>query len=112
MIEGMAAELANRASRRSFLGRTAKILVGVVGGGVAAGAMAQPAHAGCSCGNPIPCEYIYCPCVGGRIALANYCGSCLSGCFHSYSCTTITCATPAMSLPRLSNGDTRIRVLA
>jgi hypothetical protein len=45
--------LAKRTSRRGFLGRSGRLLVGLVGGSALVGLMAPTAQAACSC--PSPC---------------------------------------------------------
>jgi hypothetical protein len=94
MIPEVTTELANRTSRRGFLGRTSGLLAGVVGLGTGALVLADSAGAtGCGCpsGNCKKCESVSCPCVGNRIAFAYYCDSCITGQFDHYECSQITC---------------------
>ena len=61
LITTAASGLARRTSRRGFLGRTARLMIGVVGGSALLSLMASPAMAegtsrtvrgGCACRNP------------------------------------------------------------
>lgn len=90
MVSTLTSELANRTSRRSFLGKSTKLLLGIVGAGAVAGTLAEPAFAQCECQTPIQCELGDCLCAGSRHTWVWRCGDC-NGCVHHETCSEVTC---------------------
>src|SRR5829696_6576590 len=98
MVSETATALASRTSRRSFIGRTSKLVLGVLAGSATAGIFAQTASAACDdnqCQSfcPEPCVYqTSCECVGDKIARWWQCPTCeFQACTWGPCCTNITC---------------------
>jgi hypothetical protein len=91
LVAAAATELATRTSRRSFLARSSKVMLGVVGGGIAAALMASPAYAACDCGHGI-CDST-CPssCGCSPACKAKVCYACPDCAHQRCCCTGITC---------------------
>lgn len=95
LVDSAAVSLANRTSRRGFLGRTSTLLVGLVGGGAltallagtAAGAEPNATTASCSCPNPC-LAWINCTCGPSRIMKHYQCPQC-----RDYLCEYQVCGS-------------------
>lgn len=94
IVSKTASGIANRNSRRGFLGRSGTFVLGIVGASTLAGAVAEQAHAAdlcpCSSGNGCLTQYT-CDCVGSRLAGHYACPSCEDVQCTYTRCTLITC---------------------
>jgi hypothetical protein len=92
LVAKTTSEFATRTSRRGFIARSGKMLLGIVGGGVVAAATAQAAFAAnCDCGHGIcssTCPY---PSCNQNPPQAHTCYACNTCSNQRCCCTGVTC---------------------
>jgi hypothetical protein len=95
LVTSFAGGLANRTSRRSFLGRSGQLLLGAVGGSALLGLIAGTAHGTILCTCNTPClHWTTCDCGGNPVfKIKNHydCPGCLHVDCAFTRCTNLTC---------------------
>lgn len=94
LVSNATTGIASRSSRKSFLGRTGKVMLGIVGAAAASAAFPDQAHAGgsCPCSQGNGCQYqTTCDCVGNKITYWYRCPNCETELCTYTQCTTILC---------------------
>lgn len=92
LVTMAASGLGERTSRRGFLARSGRLIMGLVGGSTLLTLMAQPASAQCRCANACPAWWTCgCGLRGNRLQIHWWCPSCSNFRCEYYQCSTNLC---------------------